>query len=311
MAFSTSKQKTASTDKVAHKHGLTNSKKEESDKQAKGREENIVKDELVIGRKTYQSRLFLGSGKFSSHKQMVAAIEACKAQVVTMALRRIDLKGDDDGFLKTLSKTKTSFLPNTSGARSAEEAVRISRLCAHATNEKWVKLEVTPNANHLLPDPVETLKAATILTKEGFEVYPYINADPVLCKRLEEIGCPCVMPLGSPIGSNRGLRTLDQLMIIIENTKVPVIVDAGIGSPSQACHALEIGADAVMINTAIATANDPASMSKAFYHAVIAGRQAFLANGAVSNEITEKDALKTNANSLKANASSPLTGFLR
>lgn len=292
MGFNTSKQKVKS-DAVNFQKG-----------KPVAQQDDFAEDPLVIGKKTYKSRLFLGSGKFSSHQQMIAAIDACNAQVVTMALRRIDLKSDDDGFLKALAKTKTSFLPNTSGARSAEEAVRISRLCAHATNEKWVKLEVTPNANHLLPDPIETLKAATILTKEGFEVYPYVNADPVLCKHLEEIGCPCVMPLGSPIGSNRGLKTLDQLMIIIENAKVPVIVDAGIGCPSQACYALEIGADAVMINTAIATATDPVAISRAFYHAVIAGRQTFLTNGANSTAPEQKK-------SLSANASSPLTGFLR
>lgn len=257
---------------------------------------HFLQDPLVIGKRVFHSRLFLGSGKFSSHQQMIDAIKISSCEVVTMALRRIDLRKDHDGFFEALKQTKAQFLPNTSGARTAQEAVRIAKLCAHSTNEKWVKLEVIPDAQHLLPDPVETLKAAEELTKEGFEVYPYVNADPVLCKKLEEIGCPCVMPLGAPIGSNRGLETLEQLKIIIDNAQIPVIIDAGIGRPSQACQALEIGAHAVMLNTAVAMAQNPVMMSHSFSQAIIAGRQAFLAK---LPEIKNK-----------ACASSPLTHFL-
>ncbi len=235
-------------------------------------------DPLVIAGRSFQSRLMLGTGKFASNQAMSDALAESGTQIVTVALRRADLSGGHDAFaniLDFIDPSKYLLLPNTSGAMNAEEAVRLARLARAAGISDWVKLEIHPDPRYLLPDPIETLKATEILVKEGFTVLPYMNADPVLAKRLEEAGAATVMPLGSPIGSNRGLRTRDQIEIIIEQSNVPVVVDAGIGAPSQAAEALEMGAAAVLVNTAIAIANDPSRMARAFRAAVDAGRAAF------------------------------------
>jgi thiazole synthase len=254
---------------------------------------------LTIAGRRFQSRLLLGTGKFSSPEAMRDAMDASGTEIVTVALRRADLSGRNDPFaniLEFVDRNRYLLLPNTSGAMNANEAVRLSRLAAAAGLPKWVKLEIHPDPRYLLPDPVETLKAAEVLVAEGFTVLPYINADPVLAKRLQEVGTATVMPLGSPIGSNRGLQTRDQIRIIIEQATVPVVVDAGLGAPSHAAEAMEMGADAVLVNTAIAVASDPNRMAVAFKMAVEAGRSAFecgLAPG-----------------SFEANATSPLTAFL-
>jgi thiazole synthase len=254
-------------------------------------------DELIIADRKFRSRLFIGTGKFSSSTVLTKAIEASGAEIVTVALRRVDITNQNDDMLSAIDRSKYLLLPNTSGARTADEAVRLSRMARAATGINWVKLEVTPDPYYLLPDPVETLKAAEILVKEGFVVLPYINADPVLSKRLQDAGTATVMPLGSPIGSNQGIKTRAAIEIIIEQANVPVIVDAGLGLPSHAAEAMEMGADAVLVNTAIATVNDPVKMAMAFKLAVEAGRIAYLSG--------------TPAESKKASASSPLTGFLR
>jgi thiazole synthase len=236
-------------------------------------------DELVIAGRTFRSRLMVGTGKFSSHETMRQALEASGAEIVTVALRRADLTGKNDPYaniLEFIDPERYLLLPNTSGAMNAEEAVRLARLAAAAGLPKWVKLEIHPDPTYLLPDPIETLKAAEILVNEGFVVLPYINADPVLAKRLQEVGTATVMPLGAPIGTNRGLTTRDQIRIIIEQATVPVVVDAGIGAPSHAAEAMELGADAVLVNTAMAVASDPLRMARAFAQAVHAGREAFL-----------------------------------
>lgn len=254
---------------------------------------------LVIAGRIFRSRLILGTGKFSSPEAMRAALAASGAEMVTVALRRADLSGKKDPFaniLEFIDPDRFLLLPNTSGAMNAEEAVRLARLASAAGLPKWVKLEIHPDPRYLLPDPVETLKAAEILVKEGFTVLPYINADPVLSKRLEEVGTATVMPLGSPIGSNRGLQTRDQLRIIIDQATVPVIVDAGLGAPSHAAEALELGADGVLVNTAIAVASDPNRMAIAFKMAVEAGRAAFECGLASQQEA--------------ASPTSPLTAFL-
>ena len=254
---------------------------------------------LTIAGRTFDSRLLLGTGKFPSNESMRDALVASGTQIVTVALRRADLSGKKDPYaniLEFIDPEKYLLLPNTSGAMNAEEAVRLARLAAAAGLPKWVKLEIHPDPTYLLPDPIETLKAAEILVKEGFTVLPYINADPVLAKRLQEVGTATVMPLGAPIGSNRGIVTRDQIRIIIEQAIVPVIIDAGIGVPSHAAEAMELGADAVLINTAIAIASDPVRMAIAFKQAVEAGREAYeLGLPEVSDN---------------ANATSPLTGFL-
>ena len=232
---------------------------------------------LVIAGREFSSRLILGTGKFASNELMRDALEASGTEIVTVALRRADLSGTHDPFadiLDYIDAEKYLLLPNTSGAMNADEAVRLARLAATAGLPKWVKLEIHPDPQYLLPDPIETLRATEILAKEGFSVLPYINADPVLAKRLEDAGAATVMPLGSPIGSNRGLETRGQIAIIIEQARVPVIVDAGIGAPSDAAEALEMGADAVLVNTAIAVAEDPVRMARAFKMAVEAGRAA-------------------------------------
>ena len=252
---------------------------------------------LTIGSKIFNSRLLMGTGKFASHETMRAALAAAGTEIVTVALRRIDLSSPATDILSAIDRTRYVLLPNTSGARTAKEAIMLARMAREAGLGTWVKIEVVPDPRYLLPDPVETLEACTVLVKEGFTVLPYMNADPVLAKRLADAGAATVMPLGSPIGSNRGIRTFDALRIIIEQATVPVIVDAGLGVPSHAAQAMELGADAVMVNTAIATAEDPVRMARAFKQGVTAGREAYLA-GRAPERIT-------------AEASSPLTGFLR
>ncbi|KAB7898689.1 thiazole synthase [Rouxiella sp. S1S-2] len=251
---------------------------------------------LKIADTTFTSRLFTGTGKFSSAAVMQQAISASGSQLVTMAMKRVDLKRGGDDILRPLQELGVHLLPNTSGAKTAEEAVFAAQLAREALGTRWIKLEIHPDLKYLLPDAVETLKAAETLVKQGFVVLPYCSADPVLCKRLEEVGCAAVMPLGAPIGSNQGLQTREFLRIIIEQSNVPVVVDAGIGAPSQAAEALELGADAVLVNTAIAVAGDPVAMATAFKLAVEAGR---LAN--VSG---------LGGKSFRAHASSPLTQFL-
>jgi thiazole synthase len=254
---------------------------------------------LTIAGRPFASRLILGTGKFASPELMRDALAASGAEMVTVALRRADLSGRRDPFaniLEFIDPERYLILPNTSGAMNAAEAVRLARLARAAGLPHWVKLEIHPDPRYLLPDPVETLRAAEQLVAEGFVVLPYINADPVLAKRLQEVGVATVMPLGSPIGSNRGLQTRDQLRIIIEQATVPVVVDAGLGAPSHAAEAMELGADAVLVNTAIAVAADPVRMARAFRAAVEAGRAAY--------EIGLAPA------SLEAHATSPLTAFL-
>ena len=259
-------------------------------------EDNVNSDALVIAGRRFGSRLIVGTGKFPSPEIMKAALEASGAEMVTVALRRVDLNAPSDSILDWIDLDRYILLPNTSGARTAEEAVRLARLARAAGCGNWLKLEVTPDPRYLLPDPVETLKAAGILVKEDFIVLPYINADPILAKRLADIGTATVMPLGSPIGSNQGLKTRALIEIIVEQATVPVVVDAGLGAPSHAAEAMEIGADAVLINTAIAVASDPVAMAIAFKKGVEAGYEARMAG---------IPSVKTDAE-----ASSPLTGFL-
>ncbi|MFV5691671.1 thiazole synthase [Flavobacterium sp. LT1R49] len=249
-----------------------------------------------IGDKTFQSRLFLGTGKFGSNQQMEEAILASGSELVTVALKRVDLETETDAILSHLRNPLINLLPNTSGARNAKEAIFAAQLAREALETNWLKLEIHPDPKYLMPDAIETLKATEALAKLGFIILPYIHADPVLCKRLEDAGTSAVMPLGSPIGSNKGLKTIDFLEIIIEQSKVPVIIDAGIGAPSDAAKAMELGADAVLVNTAIAVAGNPILMAEAFREAVIAGRKAYEA----------QLAQKVN----RAMASSPLTAFL-
>lgn len=256
-----------------------------------------MEDSLIIAGRPFSSRLLMGTGKFSSNNVMQKAIETSGSEIVTVALRRVDLENPDDDLLNAIDTSRYLLLPNTSGARDAQEAVRLARLARAAGCEPWVKLEVTPDPHYLLPDPVETLKAAEILVKDGFVVLPYIHADPILAKRLEDIGTATVMPLGSPIGSKQGINTRASIEIIIEMANVPVVVDAGLGAPSHAAEAMEMGADAVLVNTAIAVAADPALMAQAFKKGVEAGREAFLAGISTPQKA--------------AAASSPLTGFLR
>ena len=258
----------------------------------------MTKDMLTISDKQFSSRLFSGTGKFASNDLMVDALKASETELVTMALKRVDLsKPDNDLFTAVAKQNQYALLPNTSGAKNAEEAIQAAHLAREILGTNWLKLEIHPDTRYLMPDPIETLKAAEKLCQQGFVVLPYVHADPVLCKRLEEVGCAAVMPLGSPIGSNSGLKTETFLEIIIEQANVPVIVDAGIGAPSHAARAMEMGADAVLVNTAIAVANDPVVMAEAFKLAVMSGRQAYLAGlGQVNTQ--------------HAVASSPLTGFL-
>lgn len=250
---------------------------------------------LKIADRTFTSRLFLGTGKFSSADTLKKAIQASGSEMITVALRRVDLNDPADDIMNALDREKYLFLPNTSGARNAKEAVRLAKLARAAGSGNWLKLEVTPDPRTLLPDPIETLKATEELVKDGFIVLPYINADPILALRLQDAGAAAVMPLGAPIGTNMGLITKFQVAIIIDQARVPVVVDAGLGAPSDAALAMEIGADAVLVNTAISVAGDPVKMAAAFAMAVKAGRTAYEAGlGKKSSE---------------ASASSPLTGL--
>lgn len=240
---------------------------------------------LRIADKTFQSRLFTGTGKFGSNALMQEALKASGSQLITVALKRVDLNQRQDSLVEHLQWPDVQLLPNTAGVRNANEAILVAELAREALQTPWLKLEIHPDPKYLLPDPIETLKATEILVKKGFVVLPYVNADPVLCKRLEEAGAATVMPLGSPIGSNSGLQTKAMLEIIIEQSKVPVVVDAGIGSPSHAAQAMELGADAVLVNTAIAVAQNPVGMAQAFAKAVEAGRQGYEAGlGTVSHQ---------------------------
>lgn len=254
-------------------------------------------DILKIGNREFTSRLFVGTGKFLSPDKMQEAVIASQSQMITVAMKRVNMMNEaTDDMLTHINREKVQLLPNTSGVRDAREAVLAAQMSREIFGTDFIKLEIHPDPKYLLPDPVETLKATEELAKDGFIVLPYIQADPVLCKRLEEVGAAAVMPLGAPIGTNKGIRTRDFLEIIIEQSQVPVVVDAGLGVPSHAAEAMEMGADAVLVNTAIAVADDPVAMADAFRLAVIAGRKAFLAGpGAISSH---------------ANASSPLTSFL-
>ncbi|WP_318470296.1 thiazole synthase [Photobacterium leiognathi] len=251
---------------------------------------------LTIADKTFTSRLFTGTGKYANRDVMAESILATGSELVTMALKRVNIAERDDDILAPLIQAGVNLLPNTSGAKNAKEAIFAAQLAREALGTNWLKLEIHPDPKYLMPDPIETLKAAEQLVKEGFVVLPYCHADPVLCKRLEEVGCAAVMPLGAPIGSNKGIASRDFLRIIIDQAQVPVVVDAGIGAPSHAAEAMEMGADAVLVNTAIAAASDPIAMGRAFKLAVESGRMAYEAGlaGTVNHAI----------------ASSPLTAFL-
>ncbi|WP_298775483.1 thiazole synthase [uncultured Shewanella sp.] len=252
---------------------------------------------LKIADVEFHSRLLTGTGKFRSSRDMLASLSASRSELVTMAMKRLDLVEGSEDILAPLKQSGVKLLPNTAGARNAKEAVFAAELAKEVLGTHWVKLEIHPDPKYLMPDPVETLAAAQILCDKGFVVLPYIHADPVLCRRLEEVGCAAVMPLGSPIGSNQGLITADFLRIIIEQSTVPVIVDAGIGAPSHACQAMEMGADAVLVNTAIASSPQPEVMARCFASAVKTGREAYLAGlGAVTTHAVN---------------TSPLTGFLK
>lgn len=254
-------------------------------------------DKLIIGNREFNSRLFVGTGKFSSNDLMLKSILASESEMITVAMKRINMDDEaDDEMLKHINRDAVQFLPNTSGVRNAEEAILAAKLSKECFGTNFIKLEIHPNPKYLLPDPIETLKATEELTKLGFMVLPYIQADPVLCKRLEDVGTAAVMPLGAPIGTNKGLKTKDMLEIIIAESNVPVVVDAGLGAPSHAAEAMEMGADAVLVNTAIAMSNDPVEMAKAFKLAVEAGRKAYIAGLGAKSDF--------------ANASSPLTSFL-
>lgn len=255
-------------------------------------------DKLIISGREFNSRLFLGTGKFPDNEMMQKAIKASGTEMVTVAMRRIELNDKNDDMLQHIISPSIQLLPNTSGARNAEEAIFAAQMSREAFGTNWLKLEIHPDPRHLLPDSVETLKATEKLVKMGFIVLPYCQADPILCRQLEEAGAATVMPLAAPIGTNRGLVTRDFIQLIIEQANVPVVVDAGIGAPSHAAAALEMGADAVLVNTAIAVAANPEEMAVAFREAVVAGRRAYEAGlGAVTFN-------------MQATASSPLTAFL-
>lgn len=251
---------------------------------------------LKIADKTFSSRLFTGTGKFASNQLMKEAILASESELVTVALKRVSIQNEQDDILAHLNAPHISLLPNTSGTRNAKEAIFAAQLAREALGTNWIKLEIHPDPKYLMPDPIETLRATEVLAKEGFVVLPYIQADPVLCKHLEEAGAATVMPLGAPIGTNKGLVTRELLEIIIEQSNIPVIVDAGIGAPSHAAEAMEMGAAAVLVNTAIAIAQDPIAMGRAFKLAVEAGRMAYEA--------------KLGQKFQHAQASSPFTAFL-
>lgn len=257
---------------------------------------NTLTDQLALGGRAFHSRLIVGTGKFGSPELMADALAASNTQLVTVALRRVDLDAPIDPITSFIDSERYLIMPNTSGATDAAEAVRLARLARSAGLPPWIKVEVIPDPRYLMPDPIETLKACEVLIADGFTVLPYVHADPVLCKRLEEIGVAAVMPLAAPIGSGRGLKMETTIAIIIEQATVPVVVDAGLGVPSHAAAAMEMGADAVLVNTAIATAANPVRMARAFALGVESGRTAYLAGRAAE--------LST------ASASSPLTGFL-
>jgi thiazole synthase len=256
-----------------------------------------MNDILKIGNREFTSRLFVGTGKFSSPDLMLKSILASESQMITVAMKRVNMMNEaTDDMLTHINRENVQFLPNTSGVRNAKEAILAAHMSREIFGTDFIKLEIHPDPKYLLPDPIETLEATAQLAKDGFTVLPYIQADPVLCKRLEEVGAAAVMPLGAPIGTNKGLRTRDFIEIIIEQAQVPVVVDAGLGAPSHAAEAMEMGVDAVLVNTAIAIADDPVAMADAFRLATISGRKAYLAGlGSVSNH---------------AEASSPLTSFL-
>ncbi|RLQ93220.1 thiazole synthase [Falsibacillus albus] len=255
-----------------------------------------MNDQLHIGGKAFESRLFVGTGKFADHKQMKEAIEQSRSEVVTVALRRVDIRKPDEHILNDIPQDVT-LMPNTSGARSAEEAIRIARLAKASGMGNWIKIEVISDQKYLLPDNEETTRATEVLAKEGFVVLPYMSPDLMAAKRMQEAGAAAIMPLGAPIGSNRGIRMKEMIQIMIDEMELPIIVDAGIGKPSEAAEAMEMGASAVLVNTAIATADNPVEMAKAFDLAVKAGRLAYLSG--------------LGPTSMRANASSPLTGFLK
>lgn len=255
-------------------------------------------DNLIIGERSFSSRLFVGTGKFSSNEAMLEAILASGSEMITVAMKRLDTNdAADDDMLRHINREHVQFLPNTSGARNAKEAVLAAQLSRECFETNFIKLEIHPDPKYLLPDPIETLKATEELAKLGFIVLPYIQADPVLCKRLEEVGTAAVMPLGAPIGTNKGLQTRNMLEIIINQSNVPVVIDAGLGAPSHAAEAMEMGADAVLVNTAIAVAGNPTEMARAFKMATEAGRMAYLAGLGNQSDYAE--------------ASSPLTSFLQ
>ena len=255
-------------------------------------------EDLIIAGRKFSSRLFLGTGKFNSNEIMEKAILASGTEMVTVAMKRIELEDKEDDMLRHIMHPNIQLLPNTSGVRDAEEAVFAAQMAREAFGTNWLKLEIHPDPRYLLPDSVETLKATEKLVKMGFVVLPYCQADPTLCKQLEAAGAATVMPLGAPIGTNKGLRTHDFLQIIIEQATIPVVVDAGIGAPSHAAEAMELGASACLVNTAIAVAGDPVAMAHAFKQAVEAGRMAYEAG------------LGASSDTLMAEASSPLTAFL-
>jgi thiazole synthase len=255
-------------------------------------------DPLIIAGKEFRSRLIVGTGKYRTMEEMRDAIDASGAEMVTVAIRRLPLeKPDEQNLMDYLDWDRYTILPNTAGCKTAEEALFTARLARELTGSNWLKLEVIPDPKYLLPDPIATLEAAQQLIAEGFVVLPYIHADPVLARRLEDAGCATVMPLGSPIGSGRGIFTFEEIQIIIENARVPVVVDAGLGAPSDASLALEAGASAVLVNTAIAQAADPVRMAEAFALGVRAGREAYLAGRIPRKEL--------------AQASSPVEGVAR
>ncbi|WP_394131769.1 thiazole synthase [Shewanella maritima] len=251
---------------------------------------------LTIANKTFDSRLFTGTGKFINASIMTESIKKSGSQLVTLALKRIELNSIQDDIVTPLQQLGVNLLPNTSGARNADEAITAAHIARELLGTNWLKLEIHPDPKYLMPDPIETLKAAEKLVEQGFVVLPYIHADPVLCHRLEEVGCAAVMPLASAIGSNNGLQTTPFLKMIIEQSQVPVIVDAGIGSPADACLAMELGADAVLVNTAIACSQNPVAMAQCFAQATETGRTAYEAGLA--------------GQSMQANNTSPLTAFL-
>lgn len=257
-----------------------------------------MSEKLIIAGREFASRLFLGTGKFNDNALMAKAIEASGTEMVTVAMKRVELDDADDDLLVHVRRPGLQLLPNTSGVRDAEEAVFAARMAREAFGTNWLKLEIHPDPRHLLPDSVETLRATEQLVRLGFVVLPYCQADPTLCRRLEEAGAAAVMPLGAPIGTNLGLRTRDFLQIIIEQAGVPVVVDAGIGAPSHAAEAMELGASACLVNTAVAVAGDPVRMAAAFRAAIEAGREAYEAG------------LPVQGSPLTAEASSPLTAFL-